>query len=350
MQSKLKLFLSLAIVSLLIVSIYLPTQSVYGATGTSVIEVSSPVLNITAGSSASSTYTVKLNSGTTWGTDLAYKSSTSGIGASFSKASGDPTFSGKMTVSVASSVSPGKYQLTLYATGDDPAPDTTVSVNVLAVTVTREIGLFSQKTVSVSATSMKPYTLSVKTPGSYNLAVMIPSGTYALINGTMESSYSFTLATFNQSSSFPSQSQNYTTRFFFVFEVNRMVSVNISLVNSSGDASPVMTEINSPSNWTSYTFLGGGLIDNGSEYNYAGGSYAFGNTWSYNSSSSELVNQQFFKPVPWVFLEPVNNTAVTILPSGLSGLTIYIIIAVVVVIAIVGIAVGVSTARKRGRK
>jgi hypothetical protein len=316
--------------------------------GTSVIEVSSS-LSITAGRSAATNYTVKLNSGTAGATNLDYKSE-SGIAAVFSTASGNPTFSGKMTVSVASSVSPGTYILTLYATGVDPANDTNVSINVIASSVTEEITLHSEKTVEVNANSTNSYSLSVSTPGSYNLTVIISPGTYALINKTMESRYNFTLATFNQSSNFPSPSTNYTVLFFFVFEVNGVVSKDIMFVNSSGNARPVTTEINSPSNWTSWTFLGGQLINNGSAYNYTSGSYAFSNLWTFNSTSHELVNTQFFSPVPWVFVEPVAKT-VTKPAQSYSSLTTYIIIIVVVIIIIgAGVTVGLHSARKKGQK
>jgi hypothetical protein len=316
--------------------------------GTSVIEVSSP-LSITAGGSASENYTVKLNSGTTGTTNLDYKSE-SGITAVFSTPSGNPTFSGKMTVSVASSVKVGTYTLSLYATGDDPANDTNVSINVIASSVSKEITLHSEKTIEVNANSTSSYSISVSTPGSYNLTVIISPGTYALINKTMESRYNFTLATFNQNSTFPSPSTNYTVLFFFVFEVNGVVSKDIMFVNSSGDARPVTTEINSPFNWTSWTFLGGELINNGTVYNYTGGSYVFSNSWTFNSTSHELVNTQFFSPVPWVFVEPVTKKVTKPTQSYLSPTTYIVIIVIVIILIGVGVAVGIRSARKKGQK
>ncbi|MGC8618715.1 MAG: hypothetical protein ACP5UZ_08300 [Thermoplasmata archaeon] len=316
------------------------------ASGRSQIAVSPQSISIAQGGTGTASYTVSLVSGTAGSTNLEYQAP-SGISASFSTQSGSPPFSGQLTVSVSSSLSLGSYTLTLFATGSDPSNETNVSISVSAATVIKEITLHSEKTVLVNASLGRSYTVSVTTPGSYNLTVIIPQGTFAFINESKVSQYNFTLATFNENSSFPSPSSNYAVLFFFVFEVNGMISKSIAFVNSSGDARPLITEINSPSNWTSWTFLGGELIDNGTAYNYAGGSYVFANSWSYNATSHELVNTQFISPVPWVFVEPVSKSTSS---GGTSYSTtlIYVIIAVVVIILVVaGIAIGLRSSRRR---
>ena len=318
------------------------------AKGTSTIELSSSSLDVTAGTSATTDYVVSLSSGTAGQTSISYESH-SGISATFSVPSGVPNFNGTMTVSVASSVVAGSYTLSLNATGSDPAGQTNLTVKVAAPAVTKEVILHSEKTIQVDAKSSNSYSVSVTSPGSYNLTVLIAPGTYAKINNTMESVYNFTLATFNENSSFPSPSSNFTVQFFFVFEVNHLVTGHIMFVNSSGDAVPVMTEINSPSNWTSYTFLGGGLINNGSAYNYANGTYAFANTWTFNSTSKELVNDQFVSPVPWVFLEQAGHKLTPSTNYG-SSTTIYLVISVIVVVAIIGVVLGTRFSKNKDKK
>ena len=83
--------------------------------GTSSITLDKNSVSIAAGSSTTDSYTVKLTSGTAWGTSLS-SNSLSGFTISFSNNGGDPTYTGTMTVSVASTVSDGTYHVYVNAT------------------------------------------------------------------------------------------------------------------------------------------------------------------------------------------------------------------------------------------
>ncbi len=339
------------------------------SSGTSVIELSATSANITQGGTTSVGYTVKLTSGTAGNTTISYISP-SGIKATFSKLSGVPTFNGTMTLYASQSIEPGSYIISLSATGTDPSKYTNFTLNVVASAQPKLLTLYSEKTIQVNANNYISYTVSVNTPGSststvygysveppvalisYTLTVIIPAGTYALINNTKVSQYNFTLATFNQNSSFPAPSSNYTVDFFWLFEVNGQVSSNITFVNSSGDAVPLITEINAPSNWTSYTYLGGSLIDNGQYYNFAGGYYAFPNTWTFNSTTKELVNDQFISPVPWVFVQPANSVVTSSgnksqSTSGSPPYSLFIVAAIIILVIIVAVLALVVRSRKK---
>ena len=88
--------------------------------GTSTINLGASSLSITSGSSGKVSYTVKLSSGTTWGTSIS-ASEPSGFSTAFSDSSGDPTFSGTATISVANTVKNGTYTISFSASGDDPS-------------------------------------------------------------------------------------------------------------------------------------------------------------------------------------------------------------------------------------
>ena len=119
----------------------LPVASAYGY-GTSSITLSQPVVNISAGGSASVGYTVNLASGSTWGTNLnvvnqAYLSS-HGITASLSNAYAEPPFSGTLSIGVSQSTAYGTYSVILQASGDAPsASNATLTVNVPAPKTTK---------------------------------------------------------------------------------------------------------------------------------------------------------------------------------------------------------------------
>ncbi len=101
------------------------------STGTSTISINKTSVDIASGGSSQVSYTVKLASGTTWGTTISANGPT-GITTAFSTSQGDPTYTGTATISVASSVKNGTYTVSFSASGDDP----TSSPTVLNVTVT----------------------------------------------------------------------------------------------------------------------------------------------------------------------------------------------------------------------
>ncbi|PYB68847.1 hypothetical protein DMB44_02125 [Thermoplasma sp. Kam2015] len=105
------------------------------SSGASSISVSPSTVSIPAGSSSTISYSVKLVSGSTWGTSIS-ATAPSGITVTFSDSSGDPPFSGTATIIVGKTVSPGTYTIQLSASGDDPSTSpTTVTVDVTNATV-----------------------------------------------------------------------------------------------------------------------------------------------------------------------------------------------------------------------
>lgn len=107
---------------------------VLNSIGTSTISLSQTTIDINSGSSGSVSYTVKLSSGTTWGTTIS-DTAPSGFTTSFSTSSGDPTFSGTATIKVADTVKNGTYTISFTASGDDPTSSaTTLTVQVSGYT------------------------------------------------------------------------------------------------------------------------------------------------------------------------------------------------------------------------
>ncbi len=103
--------------------------------GTSTISLSHSSIAISAGSSASVNYSVELATGNTWGTNLVVVNqnqlASQGISVSLSDPSGDPPFSGSLSVHAAASASAGTYSVVLAATGDDPSSsNATLTVSV----------------------------------------------------------------------------------------------------------------------------------------------------------------------------------------------------------------------------
>ncbi len=120
--------------------------------GTSTIVLNNSAVSLQQGASIQVAYTVKLASGNTWGTDLvidnAAQLGSDGLTLSASATSGDPTFSGVLTLSASSSAAAGQYNATLSATGDDPTANaTTLQITVLAP------GATSASTTVASTTS-----------------------------------------------------------------------------------------------------------------------------------------------------------------------------------------------------
>ncbi len=93
--------------------------------GTSAIVLSKGYLNVTAGGSASVNYAVNLASGSTWGTTLVVTNAAQlqqqGITFAISNPSGDPPFTGLLTVITSTTTGSRVYSVKLAATGDDPS-------------------------------------------------------------------------------------------------------------------------------------------------------------------------------------------------------------------------------------
>ncbi len=128
--------ISIAILLFSALALLLPSVYAVGY-GTSSITLSTTQLSftLTGQRNAVINYTVNLASGNTWGTTLAVVNnnqlSAQGIMTSISNPSGDPPYSGTLTVSLAASATNGEYSIILAATGDDPsASNATVSLTV----------------------------------------------------------------------------------------------------------------------------------------------------------------------------------------------------------------------------
>lgn len=134
MMARLSNFAAFFTAFLLLSALSVSAQNGYG---TSSITVSPNPASVVAGKSAVVNYTVGLASGNTWGTAFAVVNQTrlaaQGMSVAITNPSGDPPFSGTLTIITAYNTSPREYDLVLRATGDDPSVnDTVLVVDVLS--------------------------------------------------------------------------------------------------------------------------------------------------------------------------------------------------------------------------
>jgi hypothetical protein len=156
-----------------------------------------------------------------------------------------------------------------------------------------------------------------------NIITLVQPGTYAALpNGTLLSEYNFSLVIFSMQAVYPPALDffNLTPTYAFAFAINGHISPLYSLVTASKIASPAITIVYGSDTWTSWTWFGGTF--NGTAY--IGGSYKFADTWIYGHNV--LVNDQFFKPVLWIFETSQSPIAtppmpVNITPGKAYGLT-----------------------------
>ncbi|BBG23081.1 hypothetical protein IC006_0365 [Sulfuracidifex tepidarius] len=138
-----------------------------------------------------------------------------------------------------------------------------------------------------------------------NLVSVLKPGTYAeLPNGSLESTYNFSLILMSVNAVYSPPGTNLTPTYAFAFAINGHISPAYSLVNASKSPSAVVTFVYAPDTWTSWTWFGGTF--NGTTY--TGGQYKFPDHWVYGDNM--MVNIQFFKPVIWIF-ESSNTPVVT---------------------------------------
>ncbi len=315
-----------ALVAFLIV----PSYAFASGIGSSSIQLTQNGANLSVGGSASVGYTVKLVSGTPWGTTLNIVNKNQlladGITLTLSNSYGDPTYTGTMGISASSSAKPGKYSVALNATGDDPSSSNAVlnltvfgkTSNATTATTTisqapAAFSLFNSSTTDINAT--KGGFVSAKAFDGVAINVTIPANTFANVSGTLLSRYNFTLAIFTVSNlALPPNESNYTMAYAFAYEVNGRITPAISFVNRLGKNQPVITTAAYPQTWGSWTYFGGSLSANGTTY--TGGAYKFKDAWTYNATAKTISNDQFFKPVMWVFtFAPAANVSSTTAPS-----------------------------------
>ena len=145
---------------------------------------------ITPGSSASYTVSVNLLSGSAQSVILSLSGKPGGVTETFSPSSGSPTFSSSLTLSVASSVSPGSYSMTVTGNGGGRTHEATIKltvsqaadfrIDVSPPSVTVSQGQAASYSVSIVGLNgfNSPISLSVAgLPPGVNPVFTVPSGT-----------------------------------------------------------------------------------------------------------------------------------------------------------------------------
>jgi hypothetical protein len=175
---------------------------------------------------------------------------------------------------------------------------------------------FSSTSVAVNA--IKQANAVVSAPDGVNISVMIPAGTYALVDNSTLQAYNFTIATFNIANvSSPPGYTNQTPAYGFAFEVNGAINPAISFVNATGSPVHLTTVTHYPNTWYSWAYVGGAF--NASAGTYTGGNYLIENAWSYNATSVTMTNVQFYKPIMWIFTFGPANAATTTVAAAASN-------------------------------
>lgn len=155
--------------------------------GASEVVVSANNVTLYPGGSTTISFTVKLVSGNTWGTNVKIVTSSSYVSVTASPSSGDPTFSGKLTITVASNAPSGVYEVNVSATGDDPSSSpatiyvyvksnsTTATTTTTTSTTTTSATSTTTTTPSSAATTTVTTTKTVTTTSTYTTTVPSPS-------------------------------------------------------------------------------------------------------------------------------------------------------------------------------
>ncbi len=119
------------------------------STGSSSITINPSHVTLLGGSGTSIAYTVKLSSGSTWGTTINTVSVPNGLTVTGLSYTGDPPYSGTFTVTASQTITPGNYTIQLSATGDDPS----TSNAILYITITNKTSTIPLPTTSPPATA-----------------------------------------------------------------------------------------------------------------------------------------------------------------------------------------------------
>ncbi len=165
-------FTNLILVILALAAV-VPIASAMNGYGTSTISVSPSSIGVGQGASGNVNYSVNLASGNTWGTNLvvtnqAYLAS-QGITVTISNPSGDPTFSGYLTISAASNATLGPQKIVLQATGDDPSSqNATLMLNILKVLINTTTTTTGSGSTTTPPTTSTPYTSGGNGQSGYN--------------------------------------------------------------------------------------------------------------------------------------------------------------------------------------
>ena len=327
-------------------------QTGYGASSLSLTGNS---ITIYPGNSATLGFNVTLASGYTWGTEVRVINNNSEINASISPSIGDPSYSGNIAISVSGNILKGTYPLVFYASGDDPSTNNvTLIINVPISgtyshsnsTTTHTSGnstiatfrAIASNTILVNASSSRSFNVTVG-----NISVTVLPGTYMQEGSKTFSIYNFTLITFSFKN-LSSPSLTYLPTYAYAFEANHEINASISFVDFSGNPRAPISIVRAPSSLTSWTYFGGTF--NSSTGIYSGGSYLGEDKWIHNINGT-MANTQFFKPVLWVFAEPlpynqtttINQTSQTPQSSTPTITNMYILAAIILIVIIILIIV-----------
>lgn len=154
------------------------------------ISVSPTEQTVSPGGSVSYTVNVNLISGSTKSVSLSASGEPSGVTKMFSPSSGNPMFSSSLTLTVASSASPGSYSITVTGTGGgeihaaaftliiSQAEDFRIDVNPASLTVAQgQVASYSFNVVGLNGFNSQ-VSLSVSGyPSGANSVLSVPSGT-----------------------------------------------------------------------------------------------------------------------------------------------------------------------------
>ena len=184
-MEKYKLFCILGLCILLLFSM----PFAYSKSGTSKFIINQTTFNLTPGQKISEEFQLILSSGSTWGTSIVVSPSITGISIIFNPSSGDPTFSGTLTISVSNNTKPGEYIFNVSATGDVPTTSPTtiiVYVSSPAVTITTTTTMTSppQTTSYTSPTTQTGVTSTSQKHNNYFSYVIIIMILLAIIIGS----------------------------------------------------------------------------------------------------------------------------------------------------------------------
>jgi hypothetical protein len=173
----------------------------------------------------------------------------------------------------------------------------------------------SNATALVNASSGKPVIVD-----SGNIIVVIPQGTYVRFpNGSIINVYKFSLIEYSLFNVPPIG--NAKPIYGFAFAVDNQVSPQYIFVKSDGTPRPLITiAVNPQAGITSWVWLQYTQASNGS---LIGGKYLAQNVWYH--SGRYMVNLQFSRPVPWIFLYspsgggPVNQYSTQMYKTSYNG-------------------------------
>jgi hypothetical protein len=167
----------------LIITAFLSIITVYAqqGIGTSEIIINSTTVSVNQGFSTNVTYTVKLVSGNTWGTDISVINQSTlasqGVTVQFSNNGQDPNFSGIATINTSSTTKPGDYVIQFIATGDDPSTSpTAITLTVngkqnTTTTKTNQTSTTQNTTKSINSTTVNtaPYITNNQNSSSFKV-------------------------------------------------------------------------------------------------------------------------------------------------------------------------------------